>query len=349
MKTINIAGHKVGAGHRCFIIAEAGVNHNGDVILAKQLVDAAVAAGADAVKFQTFKTAHLVSPSAPKTHYQLTTTGTDESQFDMLRKLELSAESHHELLHYCQTRNILFMSTPFDKESVDFLHQLGVAVFKIGSGEVTNWPLLSYIAHKEKPVILSTGMSYLSEVVEAVNVMRVAGNQQIIVLHCVTNYPTEPSMVNLRAIHTLSAALQIPVGYSDHTIGTTISIAAAAMGACVIEKHFTLDKTLSGPDHLASLEPYELKAMVQGIRTVEQASGNGIKVPAHTETENRKIVRRSLAAVTDLAAGKILVNADLRALRPATGISPIHIQQVVGRMLKNPINRGQFISWDDLE
>jgi N-acetylneuraminate synthase len=330
------------------VIAEAGVNHNGDVALAKELINCAVEAGADAVKFQTFKTENLVSASAPKANYQMATTDATESQFEMLKKLELSHEAHHELKAYCRARNILFMSTPFDKASADFLEQLGLAVFKIGSGEVTNWPLLAHIAAKNKPVILSTGMSYLSEVDEAVRVLRQTGNQQVVVLHCVTNYPTDPTSVNLRAMHTLAQALQVPVGYSDHTPGIAVPLAAVAMGACVIEKHFTLDKTLPGPDHRASLDPQALKKMVEGIRIVEQSLGHGLKIPARSESRNRKIVRRSLGANRDIPSGTVLTQQDLVSLRPASGISPTLIKNIVGRKVKRSLKRGQLITWEDL-
>lgn len=345
---IDIAGRKIGSDYPCFIIAEAGVNHNNDIILAKQLVDVAVEAGADAVKFQTFKAENLVSTEAPKARYQLGTTDADESQFEMLRKLELSLEAHRELQAYCQARDIVFMSTPFDQSSADFLDELGVPVFKIGSGEVTNWPLLKHIARKNKPVIFSTGMSYLSEVDAAVRLMHRTGNSQIVVLHCVTNYPAEPSAVNLRAMLTLSTALQVPVGYSDHTPGIAIPLAAVALGACVLEKHFTLDKTLPGPDHRASLDPQELQLLVEGVRSVEQALGSGLKTPASTEFENRAIVRRSLAAAQDIAVGNVFTEEDLMSLRPANGISPTLIENVVGRTAKRSLKCRQMITWEDL-
>ena len=346
---IEFAGRRIGARSPCFIIAEAGVNHNGDVELAKQLVDAAADAGADAVKFQTFKAERLVSAAAPKAEYQLQTTETSESQLEMLRHLELSPEAHRELQAYCQERGVLFISTPFDKESADLLDELGVPVFKIGSGEVTNWPLLEHIARKGKPIILSTGMSYLSEVGEAVRVIREAGNEQLVLLHCVSNYPANPADVNLRAMQTMAAAFQVPVGYSDHTPGIEAPLAAVALGACVIEKHFTLDKNLPGPDHRASLEPPGLQAMVAGIRTVESALGDGVKQPTLSEADNRSIVRRSLAAAPDIPEGAIIESEMLQSLRPASGISPALIEHVAGRRVRRSLASGQLIDWGDLE
>ena len=348
MKAIEFAGRKIGPGYPCFVVAEAGVNHNGDVEVAKQLVDVAVDAGADAVKFQTFKAERVVSVNAPKAEYQLETTETSESQLDMLRCLELSPEAHCELQAYCQERGVLFMSTPFDKESVDLLDELGVSVFKIGSGEVTNWPLLEHIARKGKPIILSTGMSYLSEVDEAMRVIREAGNEQLVLLHCVSNYPADPADANLRAMQTMAAAFQMPAGYSDHTPGIEVPLAAVALGACVIEKHFTLDRNLSGPDQRASLEPDELHAMVVGIRTIELALGDGAKQPALSEAGNRSIVRRSLAAVTDIPTGAVIESDMLQALRPASGISPALIEHVVGRRVRRSLTLGQLIDWSDL-
>lgn len=349
MKAIEFAGRKIGPGYPCFVIAEAGVNHNGDVEVAKQLVDVAVDAGADAVKFQTFKAERVVSTAAPKAEYQLSTTDADESQMEMLRHLELSSAAHRELQSYCQEQGILFMSTPFDEGSVDFLDELGVPVFKVGSGEVTNWPLLEHIARKGKPIILSTGMSYLSEVDEAVRVIREAGNEQLVLLHCVSNYPADPADANLRAMQTMAVAFQVPVGYSDHTSGIEVPLAAVVLGACVIEKHFTLDRNLSGPDQRASLEPDELHAMVVGIRTIELALGNGVKQPALSEADNRLVVRRSLAIASDIPEGAIIESDMLQALRPASGISPTLIEHVVGRRVRRSLTSGQLIDWNDLE
>jgi len=349
MNEFEIAGRKIGPGHPCFIIAEAGVNHNGDIELARRLIDVAVDAGVDAVKFQSFKAEGVVSTSAPKAEYQLETTNTDESQLDMLRKLELSRQAHLELQAYCQERSILFLSTPFDRESVDLLVEMDVPGFKIGSGEVNSLPHLVYIASKGKPVILSTGMSYLGEVYEAVRVMRNAGCPQIAVLHCVSNYPAEPSDINLKAIPAMAAALDVPIGFSDHTVGNTVLLAAVAIGACIIEKHFTLDKTMTGPDHRASVDPEELKLMVQTIRSVESALGTGIKAPAATEEHNRKIVRRSVAAASDIVKGQVLNESDLTLLRPGSGIPPSLLSEVAGRTARKDFRSGEIIVWSDLE
>jgi N-acetylneuraminate synthase/N,N'-diacetyllegionaminate synthase len=345
---VHIGEREIGSGRVAFIIAEAGVNHNGDVKLAKQLIDVAVAAGADAVKFQTFKAEQVVSSLAPKAQYQLDTTDVDESPLEMLQRLELSCEASRHLRDYCQERDIIFLSTPFDRGSADFLEQLGVPAFKIGSGEITNWPLLEHVASKGKTIVLSTGMSYLSEVGEAVRVIQDTGNDQLVLLHCVSNYPAAPACANLRAIGTMAVAFQVPVGFSDHTPGIEVSLAAVAMGACMVEKHFTLDKNLPGPDHRASLDPHELKALVRGIRIVESASGDGVKRPAQSERDNRELVRRSLAAGCDIPAGTILTSELLESLRPASGISPTLRQQVVGRKTRRSLAVGQLIEWEDL-
>jgi N-acetylneuraminate synthase/N,N'-diacetyllegionaminate synthase len=345
---IELTGHKIGLGSPCFIIAEAGVNHNGDVELAKRLVDVAAEAGADAVKFQTFKAERVVSTEAPKAAYQKETTDAGESQLEMVRRLELAPEAHRELQSYCQDQCILFMSTPFDRESVDFLDELGVPVFKVGSGEVTNWPLLEHIALKGKPIILSTGMSYLGEVDEAVRVIRDAGNDQLVLLHCVSNYPADPADANLRAMMNMATVFRVPVGYSDHTPGIEVALAAVTLGASVVEKHFTLDKGLPGPDHRASLDPQELKALVRGIRIVESALGDGTKRPAVSEEENRVVVRRSLAARLDVPKGTILTADVLQSLRPAGGISPRFLDQVVGRQTRRSLAAGELIGWEDL-
>lgn len=341
-----VGGYTIGPNQPCFIIAEAGVNHNGDVELAKRLVDVAAEAGADAVKFQTFCADRLVSITAPKAEYQLQTTDTAESQLDMLRRLELSPTTHRELDTYCEECGVLFLSTPFDEGGVDLLDELGVPAFKIGSGEVTNWPFLEYVARKGKPIILSTGMSYLSEVDEAVRVIRGAGCNQLTLLHCISNYPAAPADANLRAMQTMAAAFDVSVGYSDHTPGVEIALAAVALGACVIEKHLTLDRNLPGPDHRASLEPRELRALVAGVRAVEQALGSGVKRPVPAEMGNREVGRRSLVATQAIAAGTVITREMLIAKRPATGVQPIHIDLVVGRTAMASIPAGQVITFD---
>ena len=348
MNEVEIAGRKVGPGNPCFIVAEAGVNHNGDVDLAKQLVDVAAEAGADAVKFQTFKAERVVSATATKAEYQLETTGSSESQLEMLRALELSPEAHIQLQAYCQDRGMIFMSTPFDEGSSDLLARLDVPVFKIPSGEVTSLPFLEYIARKGKPIIFSTGMSYLGEVDQAVRVIRSAGCQQLVLLHCVSNYPTDPGDANLRAMQTMGAAFKVPVGYSDHTPGIEVPLAAVAMGASVIEKHFTLDRSLPGPDHRASLEPDQLRAMVTGIRTVELALGDGIKAPAPSEANTRLVARRSVAAAVDISEGALLSRDMLTLLRPAGGIPPSQLDEVVGHRVRHSVMSGEVIHWADL-
>lgn len=274
--------------NRVFIIAEAGVNHNGDIETAKRLVDVAAVAGADAVKFQTFKAENLVCKNARKADYQMETTDQEESQFEMLKKLELTPSMHERLLEYCNQKNIMFLSTPFDIESLHYLITLGCEMIKIPSGEITNYPFLKEVGKTGKKVILSTGMSTLEEVRDAVKVLKDNGSSDVTVLHCNTEYPTPYNDVNLQAMYTLKKELGIPAGYSDHTQGIEVPIAAAALGASVIEKHFTLDKTMEGPDHKASLEPDELQAMVRAIRNIEGALGSGEKVPS--ESEDRKSV-----------------------------------------------------------
>ena len=346
MTEVEVAGRKIGSGHPCFIIAEAGVNHNGDVEMAKRLVDVAAEAGADAVKFQTFKAEQVVSAAAPKAEYQVETTGSAQSQLEMLQALELSREAHIELQAYCRERGVLFMSTPFDEGSADLLVELDVPVLKIPSGEVTSWPFLEYIARKGKPVIFSTGMSYLSEVEDAVRVLRQAGCDQMVLLHCVSNYPTDPADTNLRAMETMAAAFNVPVGYSDHTQGIEVPLAAVAMGASAIEKHFTLDRTLPGPDHRASLEPEELRAMVKGIRTVQIAFGNEKKAPAVSELPMRAIARRSLTALRNIPAGVPITQDMVGLRRPGTGIQPPDLPKVVGLVPVRPLDAGETLTWD---
>ena len=315
-----------------FIIAEAGVNHNGDLQLAKQLVDIAAEAGADAVKFQTFKAENLTSLDAPKASYQKQTTSADESQFAMIKKLELDLDAHQVLLDHCQQRSILFLSSPFDLESIDLLLGLGMEIFKIPSGEITNLPFLRKIGGLEKPVILSTGMSTMDEIEAALQVLYAAGlkKDQLTILHCNTEYPTPMNDVNLRAMQTLADSFGLKAGYSDHTLGIEIPIAAVALGACLIEKHITLDKDLPGPDHRASLEPNQLKEMVNAIRNLEQAIGNGIKQPTVSEEKNRPITRKSIVAKQPIKQGELLSKGNLTVKRPATGISPMKWDQLVG-------------------
>ncbi len=345
---IHCANHPVGPDAPCFIIAEAGVNHNGDLTLARQLVEVAVQAGANAVKFQTFTAARMVTSSAPKAEYQKGTTDAAESQYDMLRRLELSEDMHRDLITLCHERGIVFLSTPFDETSADMLHDLGVSAFKVPSGEITNLPLLAHIAHKQQSIILSTGMAHLGEVDEAVRTIRQAGNEQITLLHCVSNYPADPADVNLRAMHTMAAAFQVPVGYSDHTPGIDVALGAVALGACVIEKHFTLDRTLPGPDHRASLEPDELAALVRGIRTVEAALGDGRKQPARSEANTAAVARKSLVAAHDIPAGTRLTHEAIVIRRPGTGLSPALLPYLLGRTVRIDVLAGSLLELEML-
>ncbi len=348
MKTVEFGEIIVGEGHPCFIIAEAGVNHNGDPQFARRLVDIAVEAGANAVKFQTFNAERLVTPDAPKAAYQLETTGTSESQLEMLRRLELSPETHRELMDYCQQRKILFMSTPFDEESADFLAELSMGVFKIPSGEITNLPFLSHVARKGRPMVVSTGMSSLAEVEAAVRTIEEAGNRQLVLLHCVSDYPADPKDANLRAMHTMSEAFNVPVGYSDHTPGIDVALAAVTLGACIVEKHFTLDRNLQGPDHQASLEPGELAKMVRGIRTVEAALGDGRKEPAAREASAAAAARKSLVAVRDIPAGARLTEELIAIKRPGTGLAPAMRPRIIGLTAKQDIPAGALLTLEML-
>ncbi len=345
---MRLNGRDVGAEHPCFIIAEAGVNHNGDLELAKRLVDTAVDAGANAVKFQSFKSEGVASVKAPKAEYAQATTDASESHLEMLKRLELSVESHRELLVYCQERKILFMSTPFDEPSADLLAELGMAVMKIPSGEINNLQFLSYIAAMGKPIILSTGMSYLGEVERAVRRIRDAGVNDIVLLQCVSNYPANPAHANLRTMQTMSAAFGCPAGYSDHTEGVEAALVAVALGACVLEKHITLDRNMPGPDHRSSMAPDAFKTLVSQIRTVESTLGSGIKTPVESEADTLRVIRRSLALRQALPAGTVLREEMLTALRPATGIHPEHIDLVVGRRLVRDLPARTLLTWQDL-
>lgn len=333
---------------RCFIIAEAGVNHNGSVQMALDLVDAAADSGADAVKFQTFRAEDLVTEDAPKAEYQKRATGEQQSQFQMLKGLELDWPAFESIAHRCRERGILFMSTPFDESSADMLERLGMGVFKIPSGELTNHPLVRHIAAKGKPVIQSTGMATLQEVEEAVAVIRSTGNTDFQLLHCVSDYPADPKTVNLRAMQTMRERFQVPVGLSDHTLGTHIPVAAVAMGASCIEKHFTLDKSLPGPDHQASLDTAELARMVVQIRDVESAFGNGVKAPTEAELQTALVARRSVVAARDLPAGHRLAPGDLALRRPGTGIPPAELPMLLGRTVVRAVPRLSMLHPEDL-
>ena len=343
MKTLVLGGKRVGVGRPCFVIAEAGVNHNGNLDTAIRMVEAAVLARADAVKFQTFRTDKLVTPSAPMAGYQSANIGRAGTQREMLAALELSEQAHRKLAALCRRKGILFLSTPFDEESADFLDELGIPAFKIGSGELTNLPFLAHVARKRKPMIVSTGMADLREVGQAVQTIRRAGNSRIILLHCVSAYPADPATVNLRAMATLSGRFGVPAGFSDHTRGIEVAVGAAALGACVIEKHFTLDRRMSGPDHRASLEPRELAAMVYAIRTVQSALGDGVKRPVAAERNTARVARRSLVAARNIKAGEKLDRVAIVIKRPGTGLPASALESLVGRRAKMNIFGGTLL------
>lgn len=338
---------------KVIIIAEAGVNHNGDMSVAKKLIDAAVDAGVDYVKFQSFKASKLVSPNAKKAEYQIKNIGDDDiSQFGMLKKLELSHDDHIELMSYCKLKKIKFFSTAFDTQGVKYLDDLGLDLFKIPSGEITNFPYLRAIAQTGKPVILSTGMSTIKDISDALDVFKRYGldRKEIIILHCNTEYPTPMNDVNLKAMLTIGDTFKVHIGYSDHTLGIEVPIAAVAMGASVIEKHFTLDKTLPGPDHAASLEPGELKAMVKSIRNIEAAiSGDGLKKPSESEMKNIAIVRKSIHILKSLKAGDIISEDDICALRPGGGISPMKWNEVIGKSVVKDTEAYDILNWDNIK
>jgi N,N'-diacetyllegionaminate synthase len=319
------------------VIAEAGVNHNGDIEIAKTLIDVAADAKADIVKFQTFNADQQVTKSASKAEYQKITTNVNESQHSMLRNLELSIEMHSELINHCKKRNIEFISTAFDIQSVNLLQSLGQRLFKIPSGEITNLPYLEHIGKIGKPIILSTGMSTLNEIKTALEILQKAGTSKslITVLHCTTSYPVPISDVNLLAMKTIKDEFEVEVGYSDHTLGIEIPIAAVALGASVIEKHFTLDRNLPGPDHKASLEPNELQEMIKTIRNVEQAMGDGIKKVMPSEAENLDIVRKSIVAIKEIKKGEIFTSENLSTKRPGNGMSPMNWNLIIGKSSKH--------------
>ncbi len=348
MGRIDFATSSIGAADGAFVIAEAGVNHNGDIDLAMRLVEVAAEAGADAVKFQTFKADRLVTGEAEMADYQKTNSGREESQFAMLRRLELSEEMHEALMERCDELGIIFMSTPFDELSADFLERLGVRLFKVPSGEITNTPFLRHLSRIGLPMVLSTGMSTLADVETAVRAIEEEGHPDVAILHCVSNYPADPADTNLRAMQVLRS-FGYPVGYSDHTLGIAVPIAAVALGAKVIEKHFTLDRELPGPDHRASLEPDELTAMMDGIRTVERAMGDGRKRPVASEMQTAKVARKSIVAGRDIAAGEVIDRDALAIKRPGTGLPPTALDLVVGRRARTAIVRDALVDLGELE
>ena len=346
--TITIDDRTVGAGHPCFVIAEAGVNHNGSVARALKLIDAAANAGADAVKFQTFSASRIAVKDAAQAAYQQRNLGKQQSQLEMLTQLELSDAAHVTLVNRCREREILFMSTPFDELSADLLMELDVKVFKLPSGEMTNLPFLRYVADMERPMVVSTGMCSLGEVEEAVGAIESAGNSQFVLLHCVSNYPADPSEVNLRAMATMRAAFGRPVGYSDHTMGIDVGPAAVALGACVLEKHFTLDRSLPGPDHKASLEPNELTQLIKSIRTVESALGTGIKQPTAAEQETARAARKSLVTIAEIPAGTTLTPDLIAVKRPGTGLPPAMKPYILDRSTRSTLPAGHVLRMEDV-
>ena len=334
---------------RCFIIAEAGVNHNGDIVLAHKMIDAAKDAGADAIKFQTFTAEDLVTETAEKAKYQKDMTDGKESQHDMLTRLEFKLADFKKLSKYAERKKILFLSTPFDLKSVDILEECNILAYKVPSGEITNIPLLKYIAEKGKPMIISTGMSNLDEVEYALKAIKeVRDLKDVMLLHCVSNYPASFESINLNAMKTLEQAFGLPVGYSDHTEGITISIAAAALGAKVIEKHFTLDRNLEGPDHKASIEPNELKDMVTAIRQVEIALGDGKKRLMPEELSTRDVARKSIVTSKDIPEGTIITEEMLTMKRPGTGIESKNLGLIIGRKAKKTIKKDSVVEWNQI-
>ena len=329
---------------KVYIIAEAGVNHNGSLKLAKEMVIKARESGAEAIKFQTFKSERVVSSLAKKAAYQIKNTGSaDESQLEMVKKLELSFDDFRELQAFSKEKDIQFLSTPFDLESIDFLNQLEMPFWKLPSGEVTNYPYLVKIAQTHKGIVMSTGMCTLDEISESLSVLRTNGAGKIVLLHCNTEYPTPMEDVNLKAMSTLKKTFDTPIGYSDHTKGIEVPIAAVAMGATIIEKHFTLDRNMEGPDHKASLEPSELKAMVQAIRNIEKAIGTGKKKPSVSEVKNIVIARKSIVANQPIKKGEIFTEQNITTKRPGTGISPMKWRQVLGQKATRDFTEDELI------
>ncbi len=347
INSVKIGDNMLGPGNPCFIIAEAGVNHNGEMQLAHELIDAAVKIGADVVKFQSFVSEELVSSETPKAEYQINTTGGENGQYKMLKSLELTADNHAELKKHCTEAGILYLCTPYENLSVDMLDEMDVAAFKIASTDTTNIPFLKYIASKGRPVILSTGMSTLEEVEQAVDALSTAGlDGQIIILHCTAEYPAPINEVNLRAILTMQQVFSCPVGFSDHTPDLGASPWAVALGACVIEKHFTLDRNMSGPDHLASLEPDEFADLVRTVRQVEASLGDGVKQPMPCELKNKLVMQKSLVARHTICAGETITADKLTCKRPATGLSPSLFDRVVGKSAAVDIKKDELLTLD---
>ena len=330
--------------NKTIIIAEAGVNHNGDMSIARKLIDAAADAGVDYVKFQTFKTENLVSADAPTAEYQKSATN-ENSQFAMLKRLELSETQHLELIDYCQKKGVKFLSTAFDLDSIDLLARLNLDLWKIPSGEITNYPYLAKIAHFGQPIVMSTGMCNNDDIQNAINALLENGAKKdsITILHCNTQYPTPFEDVNLKAMNTIAADFNIDIGYSDHTTGIEVPIAAVALGATIIEKHFTIDRNMEGPDHKASLEPHELKAMVSAIRNIEKALGNGYKQPSASETPNKHVARKSIVAKREISKGEILSEDNITVKRPGNGINPMRWNEVIGTQAIRSFSHDELI------
>ncbi|MDP7445158.1 MAG: N-acetylneuraminate synthase [Candidatus Poseidoniia archaeon] len=341
-----LKGRNIGKGFPCFIIAEAGVNHNGDINIAKELIDIAVEAKADAVKFQSFKAELNVTEYVPLANYQKRNAEPETTQLSLLKNLELSQDQHYELLEYCNNKGILFMSSVFDYQSVDLLEEMFLPVHKIPSGELTNLPLLSYIAQKNKPIILSTGMSTMDEVISALKCIYATGNTQVVVLHCVSSYPVAPKEVNLKAMLTMRDELNVEIGYSDHTKGIAISLAAVSIGASVIEKHYTVDRSMPGPDHEFSLEKLDLINLVRSIREVESAMGSGKKIPTKDEMETATVSRKSIVMAVDIDKGTIIRKSMIAMKSPGTGIPPSLMDRVIGKKINTKLKKDCMITWE---
>jgi N,N'-diacetyllegionaminate synthase len=340
---IHIGGRKI--GEFVLVVAEAGVNHNGSLKRALVMVDEAARAGADAIKFQTFTAERLVAAGAAKAQYQEKGTA-GKDQLEMLKALELSKNDFAVIAERARKRRLIFLSTPYDEESVDLLETLGVPAYKVGSSDLTNHPFLEYVAKKDRPIILSTGMSSLAEIREAVAAIRNQGNEAIVLLHCVSSYPCVPADCNLRAMQTLRDDFGLPVGFSDHTMGVEVALAATALGAVIIEKHFTLSRRLPGPDQRASLEPQEFRRMVSGIRTTEQALGSSVKAPAGCERELQLVARRSIVAAAEISVGQHITREMVAFKRPGTGIPPNELQILLGKRAAREIKRDEVLTWD---
>jgi N,N'-diacetyllegionaminate synthase len=345
---VKIGDKLVGDGEPVFIVAEAGSNHNCKLEQAKRLIDVAASAGADAIKFQTFSADKIVAKVGPKAGY-MKKVSKQESVYEIFKRIELPREWHSELVEYSRKKGLIFLSSPFDEEAVDLLDKLDVPAFKVASGELTNLPLIKYMARKGKPLIVSTGAATMDEVEEAVSVIKNEGNKKIVLLHCVVNYPAAPEDANLLAMNALKKKFKLPVGYSDHILGIAAPLAATALGAVMIEKHFTLSRRLPGPDHFYALEPNELKMMVDGIRSVEKMRGASTKKPAKAEMEMRKLARRSIFAKVDIPAGAVIKREMLVILRPAIGLEPKHLEGIVGMKTKVYIRRFESITWEKIQ